>query len=407
VRISAYLLPAVARFNSVMATAAPEVSSLVRDRAFESLYRCYVKDVYHYALALLRNPADAEDVTQTTFMNAYRAFKRGEQIEKPQNWLIKIAHNAARTRYARAARRVSEVPLEDHLDQLAVPESERPDVQAVLDALGTLPLNQRAALVMRELEGRTYAEIADTLEVSVAAVETLIFRARRSLRVKASAIRVLGVVPLPGSLSQLLGAGGSVAAGGGAIVGSGFVLKAAVAIVAGVVATGINSDRPSGAEAAAKPAVAHASVASSGSARVVRDAPVRHVRVIVRRGWHVRGAPGEGGASVPRRLRTDDNGTIAAPPSVVTSAEASRPDSSTPARTSTSQPAQTAAQHATGTVQAATDTVQSATAPVQNAAGTVGSATGALPVQAPVPVAVPSLPPAPHLPAPPPLPSLP
>src|SRR5919204_1324883 len=254
---AAYLGPAVGRFISAMATAAPEVPALVRDRAFEKLYRLYVKDVYRYALALLRDPAEAEDVTQTTFMNAYRAFKRGEQIEKPQNWLIRIAHNAARTRYARASRRVSEVPLDEHLEQLAVPESERPDVQAVLDALGGLPLNQRAAPVMRELEGRPYAEIADTLGVSGAAVETLIFRARRSLRMKASAIRVLSVVPVPGSLSQLLGTGG-VVAGGGAIVGSGFVLKAAVAIVAGVIASGINSDQPSGAEAALPPATARA-----------------------------------------------------------------------------------------------------------------------------------------------------
>jgi len=56
-----------------VATAAPEIPVLARDQAFESLYRRYVKDVYHYALALLRNPADAEDVTQTTFLNAYRA----------------------------------------------------------------------------------------------------------------------------------------------------------------------------------------------------------------------------------------------------------------------------------------------------------------------------------------------
>src|SRR3954452_23877337 len=123
-----------------MATFAPEVPVLARDEVFENLYRRYVKDVYHYALALLRNPADAEDVTQTTFMNAYRAFKRGEEPQKPQNWLIKIAHNAARTRYARSMRRVREVPLDDHLDSLALPEDEKPDVHEVLDALGRLPL---------------------------------------------------------------------------------------------------------------------------------------------------------------------------------------------------------------------------------------------------------------------------
>jgi RNA polymerase sigma factor (sigma-70 family) len=271
-----------------MASAAPQISALARDRAFESLYRRYVDDVYRYALALLRNPADAEDVTQTTFLNAYRAVKRGEEIEKPQNWLITIAHNAARSRYARASRRVAEVPLEDHLEQLAVPEIERPQVQEVLDALGRLPLNQRAALVMRELEGRTYAEIAETLGVSVSAVETLIFRARRRLRVKASEIRILGVVPAPGWLWNLLDQGGGVAGsaavgggapmgggaatGGGTIVSSGLLLKTAVAIVAGVVASGINSDSPRKADAARTPLTSLLSTTDAGQASSTRIA---------------------------------------------------------------------------------------------------------------------------------------
>jgi hypothetical protein len=165
--------------------------------------------------------------------------QRGEEPIKPQNWLIKIAHNAARSRYQRAGRRVKEVPLDDHLEQLSVAEDDRPDVEAVLEALGQLPLNQRAALVMRELEGRTYVEIGDTLDVSVAAVETLIFRARRAMRLKASSIRVLSVVQLPASLAQLLEGGGGVAVGGSAVVGYGFLFKAAVAVVAGVVATSI------------------------------------------------------------------------------------------------------------------------------------------------------------------------
>ena len=85
-----------------------------------------------------------------------------------------------------------------------MPEDERPNVEGVLRALGRLPFNQRAALVMRELEGRSYVEIADTLGVSVAAVETLIFRARRSLRVRAAALRSITAVPLPASLTQLV-----------------------------------------------------------------------------------------------------------------------------------------------------------------------------------------------------------
>jgi RNA polymerase sigma factor (sigma-70 family) len=235
-----------------MASAAPEIPVLARDQAFETLYRRHVKDVYHYALALLRNPADAEDVTQTTFMNAYRAYKRGDEILKPQNWLIKIAHNVARTRYARASRRVKEVPLEEHVNQLAVPEEERPNVEGVLRALGRLPFNQRAALVMRELEGRPYVEIADTLGVSVSAVETLIFRGRRSLRLRASALRCLAAVPLPSSLTKLF-EGSGVVAGGGALAGSGLLVKATVALLAGAIATGIGSDRTGPAAAAAEP----------------------------------------------------------------------------------------------------------------------------------------------------------
>jgi RNA polymerase sigma factor (sigma-70 family) len=234
-----------------MATAASEIPVLARDLAFEQLYRRYVKDVYCYALALLRNPADAEDVTQTTFLNAYRAFQRGQEPLKPHNWLIKIAHNAARTRYARSTRRVKEVPLDEHVDSLVVPEDEKPDIKEVLHALGRLPLNQRAALVMRELEGRSYAEIAETIGVSVPAVETLIFRARRSLKLKSSAIRTLGVVQLPPSLLQLFGGGGGGALAGGAAVGTGLLVKAAVALVAGAVATGVvGADRGERTEAA-------------------------------------------------------------------------------------------------------------------------------------------------------------
>jgi RNA polymerase sigma factor (sigma-70 family) len=254
-----------------MATAAPEIPVLARDQAFESLYRRYVKDVYHYALALLRNPADAEDVTQTTFLNAYRAYQRGIEIEKPQNWLIKIAHNVARTRYARASRRVKEVPLEDHVDALAVADSDAPDLQEVMNALGRLPFNQRAALVMRELEGRSYAEISDTIGVSVSGVETLIFRARRSLRLKASAIRSLGVVPLPSSLSRFFEGGGLVAGGGGTLAG-GFLIKAAVALVAGAVATGIGGDHTRTAAAASEgpaPLTAPASFAGIATSKPV------------------------------------------------------------------------------------------------------------------------------------------
>src|SRR2546429_5722353 len=77
----------------------------VADRRFEQLYRKHARDVYQYALAVLTNPADAEDVTQQTFLNAFRAFQRGERPMRPHNWLIAIAHNVCRMPWRQANHR--------------------------------------------------------------------------------------------------------------------------------------------------------------------------------------------------------------------------------------------------------------------------------------------------------------
>src|SRR5918999_664686 len=247
------------------------------DRGFERIYRRHVGDVYRYALAVMRNPADAEDVTQTTFLNAYRAYvEKGNRPEKPQNWLIAIAHNVCRQRFRQSARRPSEVSFEDDIAD-TVADDETPSGEDIRRALGHLAFNQRAALVMRELEGRSYAEIAEILDLSTSAVETLIFRARRALReqlegtltcgqaefaisrqldgrlsrqdkgqlrahlrecpecasfarrqrAQRSALKSLALVPVPSSLGSLFG-------GGGAALGGGLPLKAAAAPTAGL-----------------------------------------------------------------------------------------------------------------------------------------------------------------------------
>src|ERR671922_483680 len=83
------------------------------DRSFERLYEKHAADVYRYALVVLRNEADAEDVTQTTFLNAYKALERGERPRAPQNWLIAIAHNVCRQRFRQSQRRPAEVAFAD------------------------------------------------------------------------------------------------------------------------------------------------------------------------------------------------------------------------------------------------------------------------------------------------------
>src|SRR5207244_8780905 len=111
------------------------------DRAFERLYRRHVLDVYRYALVVLRSPEDAEDVTQTTFMNAYRAYQRGERPRTARNWLIAIAHNVCRQRFRQASRRPQEVELEDQAVE-AVPDDETPTADDLVRALGHLAFNQ-------------------------------------------------------------------------------------------------------------------------------------------------------------------------------------------------------------------------------------------------------------------------
>jgi RNA polymerase sigma-70 factor, ECF subfamily len=140
-------------------------------RAFGRLYRRHVADVYRYALVVLSDPYDAENVTRTTFLNAYRGFRVGARPRKPLNWLLGIAHRICRLRSGEIRR-----------DEFHVEEDLRPGAENLARALGHLSFNERAALVMRELEGRTYAEIAEILGLPLEAVEVLIFRARGALR---------------------------------------------------------------------------------------------------------------------------------------------------------------------------------------------------------------------------------
>jgi RNA polymerase sigma factor (sigma-70 family) len=147
--------------------------------ALDDLYRRHVGDVYRYTYAVLGNHADAEDVTQTTFVNALRALERGEEPQNPSNWLLVIAHNIVRQRWRQAATRPTEVELVHDVTDLSGEDDV--ELEGLVRALQRIPPAQREALVMRELEGRSYREISELLGLTTSALETLLFRARRSL----------------------------------------------------------------------------------------------------------------------------------------------------------------------------------------------------------------------------------
>ena len=159
--------------------AATETSARANE-VLDELYRQHVGDVYRYTYAVLGNHADAEDVTQTTFVNALRALERGEMPQEPSHWLTVIAHNLVRQRWRQAANRPALVELETDVPD-APEDDEEFELEELVRALQRIPETQREAIVMRELEGRSYREIATVLGLSTSALETLLFRARRSL----------------------------------------------------------------------------------------------------------------------------------------------------------------------------------------------------------------------------------
>ena len=133
-------------------------------------------------------PADARDAAQETFVAAWRQLPRLRAPEKFEAWLQRVAVNAARqTHRARSRRRIREIPSSTVVALADRAAGEAPDDAAILDAaLATLPVEQRAILVLHHLEGRPLAELAAILDIPEGTAKSRLFTARGAL---AAAIR--------------------------------------------------------------------------------------------------------------------------------------------------------------------------------------------------------------------------
>jgi RNA polymerase sigma factor (sigma-70 family) len=152
-----------------------------------ALYEAYSGRILGYCLRRLPNREDAEDAVQHTFMNAYRGLRRGIVPRSEAAWLFKIAENVCRERRRSAWRRnqLELVQDPDGIAGLAVaPQRTHDELAGLADALAELPPNQQRAILLREWQGLSYREIAEQLGLTEGAVETLLFRARRSLAQK-------------------------------------------------------------------------------------------------------------------------------------------------------------------------------------------------------------------------------
>jgi RNA polymerase sigma factor (sigma-70 family) len=140
--------------------------------------------IYGYCLRVLRSPEEAEDALQTTYLNACRSLNLGTRPRTGSAWLLRIAHNVCLARLRSSGRRDRLERTQDLAplaDRIPAPDRPRDDLLGLADALLGMPEQQRKAILLREWQGLSYSEVARELGVSKSAVETLIFRARRSL----------------------------------------------------------------------------------------------------------------------------------------------------------------------------------------------------------------------------------
>jgi RNA polymerase sigma factor (sigma-70 family) len=211
------------------------------DAAFEEIVRRYRRPLDRFAAAIVGGRS--EDVTQDAFSKALLALRGSEAEIELRPWLYRIVRNTALNDLRGLAPVAAELSETLPGARSAAAEVEaREELRDLMERLQALPETQRAALVMRELEGLSHEEIAAALGVSGGAARQAIFRARAALREGFGLL-----LPLP-LLRALAEHGGEAGAAGGAVALGGGALKAGMAtvLIAGAVGAGVVVDHHHG-----------------------------------------------------------------------------------------------------------------------------------------------------------------
>ncbi|HWH45228.1 MAG TPA: sigma-70 family RNA polymerase sigma factor [Thermoleophilaceae bacterium] len=158
------------------------------DADFTDLYRTHLRDIYSYSYYRVGNHHDAEDLTEQTFLQAYRHFERAQRESRGRPlrpWLIRIAHNLAANYYRDRSRR-PQTSLDD-AGVLSEPHTTadlvegRQELQEVLEGVANLPEDRREALIMRFALDMDNREIARAMGRTEGATKVLIHRAIKQL----------------------------------------------------------------------------------------------------------------------------------------------------------------------------------------------------------------------------------
>lgn len=168
----------------------PELSVLRKaqrgdERAFSLIVRTYEVPVYNYVLRMVGDRALAEDLTQEIFMRIFRGLPGFSLRCRFTTWLFQIAKNRvldelrARERKPQSALTIEEMP---RLDVADAPVERLEAIDAVWRAVGALNPDLKMALLLRDVVGLSYTEIADSLEITLATVKWRIYKGREEVQ---------------------------------------------------------------------------------------------------------------------------------------------------------------------------------------------------------------------------------
>ena len=219
------------------------------ERAYEEILRRYDRQLHSYCAQML-DPSRAEDAVQQTFLQAFVALRRGSKRDIAlRPWLYRIAHNCAIDMLRKNGWDYDELdPEYDGVPQPPRLFEQKQELEKLVASLRSLPESQRRALTAREMEGKSYSEIAAELGHTSSSVRQLIFRARTAVRNMASILLPVGALRArfaahAASATDAHQAAFAASAGGEA-AGAGLA-GAAAALLAGVslFAAGVTGDR--------------------------------------------------------------------------------------------------------------------------------------------------------------------
>ena len=284
----------------------PGHSDLGAAARVEELYAAHAATVRAVCRGFLRDRVEAEDAVQQTFLSAQRALANGSRPSQPAAWLATIARNEC---LARVRTRMREPLPVDEPDRGTAPDAHadavrRHEIAELRDALAELPAQQREALLLREVRGLSYDEVAATLAVTTSAVESLLFRARRRLQTRlrealAGVFPGAWAQPLRELLTRVAGSGlAAPAAAKVAAVGLGTAVATGGAVL---VAPGLDGPSPP------PPRAPHAAAATPSTPGI----------------WQPAGQAGDGRESTQREVERRDGGDTATAAQYVDSSESS------------------------------------------------------------------------------------